>query len=382
MVEQSWSIKDWSVSEKNQPFVVPSFETISFSLPSVDSWEELIKGKEPGWVYLSEGNPTLAALEKVLARAQGVESCWVTSTGKSAIASILLALLKQGDHVLILREGYKSTRLFIQTVLQRFGVSDTLVPVDDLNNLEKYIQKNTKLLILEAPTNPMTRVPDFAKCAKIAEENNIITLLDSSLSAFQTEKLPVDLIVHSLSKYASGNGDVMGGAILGSKEWIKKLQASNYWNADALSTHNAVELWKGMQTYTLRRERQASTTLKLAQYLETHPQVSRVSYPGLPSHPDHHIAKKQMKDFGCILAFDVRGDAKKMKDALNRLRLFRLAFGTGFIQSLASPAWLFYARSFPEAQTGPWDIYDTTVRLSIGVEPVEDLIADLNQALA
>ncbi len=216
---------------------------------------------------------------------------------------------------------------------------------------------------------------------KIAKEHNVITMLDSSLSGFQYNDLPVDLIVHSLSKYASGTGDVMGGAILGSREWIKKIQASNYWNADTLSTHSAVEIWKGMQTYTLRRDRQASSSQILAEYLEQHPKVSRVLYPGLPSHPDHSTAKKQMKDFGCILAFDPKGDAKTMKSILNKLRIFRLAFGTGFTQSLASPSWLFYARSFPEPQTGPWDIYDTTIRLSIGIEPVEDLIADLEQAL-
>jgi len=136
-----------------------------------------------------------------------------------------------------------------------------------------------------------------------------------------------------------------------------------------------------MQTYTLRRDRQASSSLALAEYLEKHRKVSRVLYPGLASHPDHAIAKKQMKDFGCILAFDIKGDAQNMKKILNRLRIFRLAFGTGYTQSLASPAWLFYARSFPEPQTGPWDIYDTTVRLSVGIEPIEDLIADLEQAL-
>lgn len=373
----------WSVEERNDPFIVPSFETISFSLPTMRSWEALLKGEQDGWVYLSDGNPTLAALEKLLAKIQGTESCWVTSTGKSAMAAILLALLKAGDHVIILREGYKSTRLFAEGVLQRFGVDVTLIGVDDLRHLRDYIRPDrTRVLVLEAPTNPMTRVPDLDYCTTIAREHQIVTVLDNSLAGFhQHGDLPVDVIMHSLSKYASGVGDVMGGAVLGSQEWVKRIKSSNIWNTDALSTHAAVEIWKGMQTYQLRIERQSSSALTIARYLDQHPRVSRVLYPGLPSHPDHQVAARQMKDFGSVLAFDTRGGAEAMRSTLDRLRLFRIAFGTGFTQSIANPAWLFYARSFPEVQTGPAAILDTTIRLSVGIEPVDDLIADLEAAL-
>jgi cystathionine beta-lyase/cystathionine gamma-synthase len=374
----------WTVEERNDPFIVPSFETISFSLPTMRSWEALLKGEQDGWVYLSDGNPTLAALEKLLAKIQGTESCWVTSTGKSAMAAILLALLKAGDHVIILREGYKSTRLFAEGVLQRFGVDVTLIGVDDLRYLRDYIRPdNTRVLVLEAPTNPMTRVPDLDYCTTIAREHQIITVLDNSLAGFhQHGDLPVDIIMHSLSKYASGVGDVMGGAVLGSQEWVKRIKSSNIWNTDALSTHAAVEIWKGMQTYQLRIERQASSALAIARFLEQHPKVSRVLYPGLPNHPDHEVAVRQMADFGSVLAFDTRGGAEAMRSTLDRLRLFRIAFGTGFTQSIANPAWLFYARSFPEPQNGPAAILDTTIRLSIGIEPVDQLIADLDAALA
>lgn len=378
MVDRAWSVK-----EKNEPFVVPSFETISFSLPSMGSWEELIGGQQDGWVYLSDGNPTLAALEKLLAKIQGVEKCWVTSTGKSAIAATLLALLNQGDHIILLREGYKSTRLFVEGTLKRFGVSVTLIGVDDVKRLPEFIQpKRTKVLVLEAPTNPMTRVPDLSYCAAVSKEHEVTTVLDNSLAGFhQHGRIPVDLIVHSLSKYASGVGDVMGGAVLGSTERVRQVKSSNVWNTDVMSTHAAVGLWKGMQTYSLRIERQAANALAIARYLEGHPRVNRVLYPGLSSHPDHEVAVRQMTDFGSVLAFDVEEGSEAMRQVLDRMTVFRIAFGTGFTQSIANPAWLFYARSFPEPQTGLSAINESTIRLSVGIEPQEELIADLEAAL-
>ena len=376
MVDRHWAVKD-----RNEPFVVPSFETISFSMPSLTNWESLLKGEEDGWVYLSDGNPTLAALENLLARIQGAEACWVTSTGKSAIAATLMAMLQAGDHLILLREGYKSTRLFAEGILKKFGVEITLVEVDELPKLKNYIKPNTKVMVLEAPSNPMTRVPDLSYCCKIAKEHGITTVLDNSLSGFhQHGDVPVDLIVHSLSKFASGVGDVMGGAVLGSKERVRHVKSSMVWNTDALSTHSAVELWKGMQTYDLRIQRQSSNALAVAKFLESHPKVKRVLYPGLESHPDHKVAVKQMKDFGSVLAFDTE-TVEQMRDALDKFEVFRIAFGTGFTQSIANPAWLFYARSFPEQQTGRSAIHDTTIRLSIGIEPPDQLIADLARAL-
>lgn len=375
--------RDWSVKETNDPFVVPSFETISFSLPTIGNWESLLKGEQDGWVYLTDGNPTLAALEQLLAKLQGTEKCWVTSTGKSAIAATLLALLKAGDHIIILREGYKSTRLFVEGVLKRFGVETTILGVDELDKLTDHIQPGkTALLVLEAPTNPMTRVPDLAKYAAIAREHKIMTMLDNSLAGFhQHADVGVDVIVHSLSKFASGVGDVMGGAVLGSKELVSKIKNANIWNADVMSAHTATEIWKGMQTYQLRVDRQSSSALAIAKFLEQHEKVGRVLYPGLPSHPDYEVASRQMKDFGSVVAFDLKDGHQAMRDTLDALKIFRIAFGTGFTQSIANPAWLFYARSFPEQQTGNSAILDTTIRLSVGIEPTEDLIADLEQAL-
>ena len=379
MVEKCWAVKT-----KNDPMVIPSYETISFTLPTMESWEDLLSGKEPGWVYLSDGNPTLAALETLLAKLQGTEACWVTSTGKSAIAATLLALLQKDDHLILLKEGYKSTRLFSEGILQKFGVDITMVGIDELDSLASLIKPGkTRVIMLESPTNPMTRVIDLKKCVAIAKEHNIHTILDNSCAGFhQHGDVPVDVIVHSLSKFASGVGDVMGGAVMGSKELVKQIKNANVWNSDVLASDSALQIWKSMQTYELRTTRQSQNALAIARFLEAHPQVERVLYPGLASHPDHGIAKTQMKDFGCVIAFDVAGGEKAMRKVLNSLNCFNIAFGTGFTQSIANPAWLFYARSFPEAQEGKSAINHNTIRLSVGIEPEAELLADLEQALA
>lgn len=379
MVEKCWAVKT-----KNDPMVIPSYETISFTLPTMESWEDLLSGKEPGWVYLSDGNPTLAALETLLAKIQGTEACWVTSTGKSAIAATLLALLQKDDHLILLKEGYKSTRLFSEGILQKFGVEISMVAIDELDSLASIIKPGkTRVIMLESPTNPMTRVIDLRKCVAIAKEHNIHTVLDNSCAGFhQHGDVPVDVIVHSLSKFASGVGDVMGGAVMGSKELVKQIKNANVWNSDVLASDSALQIWKSMQTYELRTSRQSQNALAIARFLEAHPKVERVLYPGLASHPDHEIARTQMKDFGCVIAFDVAGGEKAMRKVLNSLNCFNIAFGTGFTQSIANPAWLFYARSFPETQEGKSAINHNTIRLSVGIEPEAELLADLEQALA
>lgn len=373
----------WEVKPGNDPFVVPSFETISFSLPTVKAWEDFIAGVEDGWCYISDTNPSLTALETLLAKTQGQEACWVTSTGKSAIAATLMALLQTGDHLILFKEGYKSTRLFVEGLLKKFGVEVTLVGADDVKNLTQFIRPGkTKAIVLESPTNPMTRVIDLNYCAAVAREHNVLSVLDNSLAGFhQHGDIQVDVFVHSLSKYASGVGDVMGGAVLGTTERVKAIKNANVWNTDVLASHSAVEIWKGMQTYRLRVDKQAENAMAIAKFLEAHPKVSRVLYPGLASHPDHATAKKQMVDFGSVLIFDVKGSASDMNQVLDSMEVFKIAFGTGFTQSIANPAWLFYARSFPEPQTGNSAIKDTTIRLSVGIEPAQELIDDLEQAL-
>ena len=352
---------------KNPPFLQPTYETVSFSMPSVEAWEELLLKGKPGWVYHSDANPTVRALERMLASVRGSEECYVTSTGKSAIAGSLLASLSAGSSVIIFREGYKSTRLFCEGILQKFGVKTLLASAEE--DLETLLERERpEMLVLESPTNPMTRVLDLDRLTKLAHRYDAKVLLDVSQAG--------------LHQFCEIPGDVMGGAVLGDADVVQRIRNTNCWNADAMSAASATVLLRGMHTYELRIERQSSNAMSIAKELERHPAVRRVLYPGLPSHPDHLVAKRLMEDFGSVLVIDLEGGEEQARNFLNALRIFRLSFGTGFTQSIAGPAWLFYARSFPREEIGDSTIGPTHIRLYIGIENVEVLLADLFQALA
>lgn len=367
----------------NRSFSSPIYQSVSFDLPSVEEWESRVEGGRAGYTYSSSGNPTVHALELLLADMQGQERCMVVTTGKLAMGVALFSLLRQGDHVILLREAYKSTRFVIEKVLAKFGVSFSIVPVDDITEVDaSVIPGKTKLLLLESPTNPMTRVPDFELFLALAREYQLTTILDNSTAGFHNHgEFPFDLFIHSLSKFGTGTGDVMGGAILGRAELISKIRLDNIWNADCIDAVTAHTLLKGMNTYDLRLERQCANAVTVAKFLENHPGVERVLYPGLPSHPDYSIAQKQMKDFGTILSFDVKEGAEKMYKTINTCKRFALTVGTGYCQSIINPARMFYARHFSEEQTGISAINDNTIRLSLGIEPAQELLDDLDTAL-
>lgn len=371
------------LQEDNPSISTPIYQSVSFGLPSVEQWEARTSGARAGFTYSSSGNPTVHALEMHLAELQGRPRAMVVTTGKLAVATALWSILSAGDHVIVLREAYKSTRFFVEQVLSRFGVTHSVVPVDDLAEADAcVIPGKTKVLLLESPTNPITRVPDFDGFLALAKEYDLVSILDNSCAGFHNHgNYPFDLFIHSLSKFGTGAGDVMGGAIIGSTEAISKIRQDNIWSADCLDATIAHTLLKGMNTYELRLRRQCENAQRIATFLESHPRVTRVMYPGLASHPDHEIAKRQMSDFGSILAFDVEGDATAMQQTVDACRRFALTVGTGYCQSIINPAWLFYARHFTEEQTGLSAIRETTIRLSLGVEPVEVLLEDLDQAL-
>ncbi len=365
----------------NRPLLPPAFQSVSFSLPTVEAWEAFLSGARPGFGYSSDRNPTVATLEQALTSLQGTEACLVTSTGKGVIALTLTALLKAGDHVVFLQEGYKSTRIFIQETLARFGVRSTMLAVDELESLEELLSTSqTALVLVESPTNPLTRVVDIRRISACAHRYGALLALDNSIAGFHSHRdLGADLFIHSLSKYTTGVGDVMGGAVLGSAELVSTIRRRSVFHIDTLDPVVARQMLSGLHTYHLRFSTQCASALLLAQWLESHPSVARVMYPGLPSHPDHEIALSQMREFTPVLNFEVKGGEPEMKRFMSRLRRFRIAFGTGYTTSIAGPTWLFYARTFPEAAGG--SISKSSVRLSIGVEEVTLLRDDLDFAL-
>lgn len=367
----------------NRAFLPPIFQSVSYSLPTVEAWEAFLCGARPAFGYSSDSNPTVAALEEMLARLQGTEAALVTSTGKGAIGVALFALLKADDHVVLLQEGYKSTRILVQETLARFNVRSTMLSVEQLDTLDELLaRERTALVVIESPTNPITRVVDIRAISDCAHRHGALLALDNSLAGFHNHHgLGVDLYLHSLSKYVTGVGDVMGGAVLGCAELVKLIRRRSVFHIDTLDPVVARQMITGLHTYHLRIRAQCASALRIAEWLEQDGRVARVMYPGLRSHPDHEIAVHQMQDFTPVLAFEVKGDEAAMKRVLNALRRFRIAFGTGYTASIAGPTWLFYARSFPEPQRGVGAITKSSIRLSIGVEEPSLLIEDLDHAL-
>lgn len=382
-VAEIFALKRQLPAAENWSFEPPLHSSTSYSMPSVEDWEDFLSGEKHVWCYSSDEHPTGAELGRLLASIQGRERCMLTSTGKSAISYLLHSLLRPGDGVLIFTEAYKSTRFYAERLLSQFGVYVFVHSLDDRSQIEQLIRSGAvQLLMLESPTNPQTRVPDIHYFCELAHRNGTIVALDNSMSGFhQHGDLPVDLFVHSLSKFASAGADVMGGAIIGDDKLISQIRRDIEWGTDVLDPRAAHSILKGMSTYWMRRERQAGSASKIAEYLSTHPRVSRALYPGLTSHPDHRHAMVQMKDFGVLISFDIDGDEAAMKRVVNATKHFRIAFGSAFPTSVIAPCWLFYARAFPEGENINCAINRRTIRLSIGLEESQALIEDLDQAI-
>jgi len=376
--------KRFNPANDNSPLVSPVYQSISFSLPTVQEWEKKVKKDRFAYSYSGVENPTNEELAGVLAKLQRQEQGLLTTSGKSAMTYTLLSFLKSGDHVILFHESYRSTRMFLTQTLSKFGVETSIVSINDEKALsEAIIPGRTKVLLLESPTNPMTRVLNLEFALALAKKHSLTTVLDNSLAGFHNHgDYPIDVFVHSLSKYASGVGDVMGGAILGRREIVEKIKWDNVWNLDAFDAGTASSILRGMCTYELRMSQMNSSALKIASFLEQHPKCERVLYPGLASHPDHEYAKQQMVDFTPVIALDIKAGAETMKNFINSLKLFSITFGTGFANSIVNPAWLFFGRTVPESQIGPFAIRDNTVRLSIGLESTADLLQDLEAALS
>ncbi len=367
----------------NEPLVEPVHRSVKYTLPSVEEIEKLLSGKKDAYFYSRYANPTLCQLELLLCKMQDREDALATSSGVTAITTCLLSLLKQGDNVLMFVESYRPTRYIVRNLLAKFGVTHSLLSIKDHQGIaSELVRENTRLIIFESPTNPMTWIADLDFIIGQAQENNVLTLLDSTFAGLHNYgHYVIDLFLHSLTKYASGHGDVLGGAIIGSKELISSMRPDYANTGAALAPDSAYLVLRGLKTYFLRYRRQCKNALKIAEFLENHDCVEKVFYPGLETHPDHQLAKKQMQDFGGIVTFHLEGTEKQMHAFIEALQIFRLAASLGSTESMVTPAKLFFATDLAPQELEMGGIKDTTVRLSIGIEDPADLIADLNQAL-
>ena len=334
--------------------------------------------------YGRYGNPTVAVVEQRLAALEGGEAALLVSSGMAAITLPLLLLLSSGDHLIIGDDTYHRTRVFANEFLTRYGVAVTTVPTTDLDAIEAAIRPNTRIIVAETPTNPFLRCIDLRGLAEIARPRGILTLIDSTFATplnQQPLQHGIDLVVHSVTKYLAGHNDLLAGAVIGRQEIIDLLRDSQGLFGAVVDPSTAYQIHRGLQTLGLRIARQNQSALTIARFLDAHPKVRRVWYPGLASHPDHEVARGQMAGYGGVVSFEIDGDRAAASRFVDALQLAHIAPSLGGVDTLVmQPAVLSYFDT-PREQRLALGITDELIRLAVGIEDVDDLLADIEQAL-
>ena len=367
----------------NRPVVSPIYQSVKFTLKDYAELEGVFQDGSKQYFYSRTLNPTVRELELTLAKLQNREDAVALSSGMAAISSALLSLLKTGDHVCLFTESYKPSRIFIRTLLAKFGIEHSVLSIDDHSALERELaMKHSKIVLFESPTNPMLKLADIECITQLAHAAGALSVLDNTFAGFHNHgQYPVDLYLHSLTKFASGHGDVMGGVVIGDEKLLKNIRADSQLLGGVLDPHAAYLIQRGMKTYFVRHKKQCENATFLAEKLASHPKISKVFYPGLESDPGHHLAKKQMHDFGALLAFNLKCDEPSFKTFFNQLKLIQSAASLGSTETLIAPAGLFFAGDLSPSEKQNAGITATTARLAVGIEDPHDLFADFVQAL-
>jgi len=376
-------LPDVSLPPDNRPLVAPIYQSVKFSFDDVGETRRQWAGQRAGFYYSRVSNPTLRQLELVLAELQGRDACLLTGSGVSAMSVALLALLKAGDHVIVFAELYGPTRALVQRLLGRYGVSSTMLALDDLVGIERALEATpTRLVVFESPTNPVLKVADLERITALAHARGALTLLDNTLAGLHNHgRFDVDVYVHSLTKFASGHGDVMGGAVIARRELIEGMRGDAENLGPTLDPHAAFLILRGLKTYFLRWDAQCANAQRVAEFLGGRPEVSRVRYPGLPGDPGQALAARQMEGFGAIVTFDLAAGLEAGTRFAEALELFSITASLGSTESLVVAPAMQPPRGLTTEQAAWTGIGPGTVRLSLGIEDTDDLIADLRQAL-
>ncbi len=334
--------------------------------------------------YGRYGNPTVAACEAKLAALDHGEDAVLFGSGMNAVTTVLLAMLSAGTHVVIGDDCYRRTRQFCKTYLKKFGIETTVVPMGDFAALEAALRPNTRLIVSESPTNPYLRVVDLVRLVEIAKRHGVKTLIDSTFASPINQRpldFGVDLVLHSATKYLSGHNDLLAGVVVGKAGLIDSLRQALGVLGGVADPHTASLLLRGLKTLALRVERQNRNAQAVAEFLEAHPRVSRVWYPGLASHPDYAVARAQMLGFGGVVSFEIDGALADASRFIDATELAIIAPSLGGVETLIEqPALMSYYELSTEERLEV-GIKDNLVRLACGVEDANDLIADLAQAL-
>lgn len=364
---------------------VPVVHGVTFAYDDVDAWMKVALGQQEGHIYSRNTNPTVSVFEEKIRILEGAEAATSFATGMAAISNTLFTLLSPGQRVVSIKDTYGGTSKIFLEFLPRFGVEVVLCDTEDHEQIEREVSKGCQVLYLETPTNPTLKILDLERLARAGKSAGATVVVDNTFATPINQNplaLGADLVVTSATKFLGGHSDAMGGAVCGSKNLIQRIFHFREITGASLHPMSAYLLLRGMKTLELRVHRQGVSALELARFLEQHPKIDRVFYPGLESHTGYEIAKRQMKSFGGILSFSLKGASANVNAFLERLRFVHLAASLGSVGTLAGPPKTTSHVETSEQERRELGIPENLIRYSVGIENVEDLKADLESALA
>jgi cystathionine gamma-synthase len=378
-----WAGEDGTSLQK--PSAVPIAHSVSFDYEEVDHWLQVAHAGKDGYIYSRNTNPTVHAFEEKVRLLEGADAATSFSTGMAAISNTLFTLLSAGDRVVSLKDTYGGASKIFLEFLPRFQVEVTLCDTTDHEAIEASVAKGCQVLYLESPTNPTLKVIDLARLAAVGRKVGAVVVVDNTF-ATPINQSPLDLgahlVIHSATKFLGGHADALGGVVCGPEELVERIFHFREINGASLHPMAAYLLLRGMKTLHLRIRQQNESALRIARYLEEHPLVERVFYPGLETHENHHIARGQMSGYGGVLSFALKGGLDAMKVFLPRLRYAHLAANLGAVDTIAGPPATTSHVECTAEEREALGIPESLVRYSVGIEGTEDLMADLEQALS
>ncbi|TET89317.1 MAG: aminotransferase class I/II-fold pyridoxal phosphate-dependent enzyme [Methanomassiliicoccales archaeon] len=358
------------------PVASPIFQTSTYYYPKEES---------AGYIYTRIENPTQEVVEEKIAALEGGREGLVFSSGMAAITTTVLSTVGEGGHLIAFEDLYGNTYTFFKSGLEKYGIDVTLIKAKDATGIGRFIRKNTKAVFLESPTNPLMRIVDIPKVAKVAHKKSVKVIVDNTFATPINQRpleLGADIVVHSGSKYLNGHSDVISGLMAGNRENVQEIKELRTTLGGCLDPHASYLLQRGMMTLSIRMAKHNDNGQRVAEFLENHKKIDRVHYPGLSSHPDHELAKSMMHGFGGMLSFEVKGRRKEANRFLKELKLLLAAPSLGGVETLISvPAETSHSYLSRKERLGQ-GIKDNLVRMSVGIEDFQDIKRDLNQALS
>ena len=378
------AIREGYRSTQEQEHSEAIFLTSSFAFESAEQAERRFSNEEPGNIYTRFTNPTVEAFEKKLASLENADACVATSSGMAAIFATIMSLLKSGDHIVASRNMFGTSIVLLNTIVSKFNIEISFVDLGKLDEWESSIKNNTKLFLLETPSNPLGEVVDLELLCNIAKPNNILVAVDNAIltPALQNPiSLGADIVIHSATKYIDGQGRCLAGAVVGSKDIIEQVHTFVRATGPSLSAFNAWLVYKGLETLSLRMKAHCDNAMKLANWLELQKNIEKVYYLGLESHPSHELAKKQQYGFGAIVSFKVNGGKNEAFNVINKTKMLSITANLGDTKStITHPASTTHGRLSDDEKIRS-GIEDNLIRISVGLECIDDVIDDINRGL-